>query len=232
MTIAFMASGNTGGDRLKEIRKALRMTQDEFASALRVSGGRTSYKNYEYGTPPPLAMIKEAEALYQRRTAGRLAVTPDQPSKHPGFAVIAQTPMVEVKVVGTVSAGAGISEFFDAPTVHVPSNLLDGITDPMAHVVEGDSMMPWLQPGDVLIARPMLTPRLNRPFIVRTRDNELRVKLLAYEQDRWVERSMNPKYGDQDATDQLVGLVTGLYREDDGTTMILSNLNGLKPPRS
>lgn len=141
---------------------------------------------------------------------------------------IIKMPMVKVPVVGAASAGPGAYIHPDQYSVYVPSSMV--IHDSRAWEAEGDSMMPWIQPGDVIIARPHKTPRLGYPMLVRNSDGETMVKIIAHEGGQFVLRSLNAAYPDIPAQVEYIGYVTGRFRSVAGYELIESEPAGLRPP--
>lgn len=141
---------------------------------------------------------------------------------------IIKMPMVKVPVVGTASAGPGAYVHPDQYSVYVPSSMV--LHESRAWEAEGDSMMPWIQPGDVIIARPHKTPRPGYPMLVRNQEGEMMVKIIAYEGGHFVLRSLNPAYPDIPAQVEYIGYVTGRFRSVAGYELIESEQAGLRPP--
>lgn len=85
---------------------------------------------------------------------------------------LAGTPMAPLKIVGTVHAGTGFANVdYDERTIYVPERLAQ-VAD-YSWVAEGDSMMPFLEPGDAAAFRIPPTantaPRLHLSYSARRR---------------------------------------------------------------
>jgi SOS-response transcriptional repressor LexA len=143
---------------------------------------------------------------------------------------LAGTPLVEIPVVGKVAAGEGEHNIDpDLKTIWVP--------EPVARMggygweVEGDSMMPDLYPGDVLVFKERRTPKRGYPMLIRTEDREDRVKIIDWQDGEWQMSSRNQRYPQEplDGT-QLMGLLVGFYRYSRTREIILTDPDGLKLP--
>ncbi len=201
-------------DLLREARRALRMTLEEFAVAIGVPTQK--YKNYEYGrTKVPESVVREAQRIYA-------------PTQRQDIQPIAPIPMVKVPVVGAASAGPGTEAGEYEGYVWVPQHMASSPSN--AWVAEGDSMMPWIQPGDIVIAREMRTPKINKAFLFRREDGTVSVKVIRWKQGSFIYQSINPAYPDDSATSELLGIVTGIYRVNGTHEMIELDSSGLMPP--
>lgn len=98
-----------------------------------------------------------------------------------------------------------------------------------AWVAEGDSMMPWIQPGDIIIAKDHRVQRINTPFLVRREDGTISVKVLKFRDGSWILHSLNPAYEDEPAEVELIGYITGIYRVQGSLETMICNANGLLP---
>ncbi|MCW5943873.1 MAG: S24 family peptidase [Fimbriimonadaceae bacterium] len=136
-------------------------------------------------------------------------------------------PMVPVRVVGRVGAGPGENDEADYEPIYVPANLGTG-ADRIAHLIEGDSMMPALEPGDVAVFRETRRPMGRRAFLLKSPDGRYQVKRVVWEQDRFVGRSLNPRYEDVPLDDyQIEGMLVGFYRSVGGYERIEYDFSGL-----
>lgn len=191
----------------------MHLTQTEMAERLGVS--RAKYKNWEYGTEPPFRIIETAEllSLAEGNTVG-------------GVKSIRKLPMAKVPIVGSVSAGAGTDDNFE-DMIYVPAHMVNEPSN--AWVAEGDSMMPWIQPGDIIIAKDHRVQRINTPFLVRREDGTISVKVLKFRDGSWILHSLNPAYNDEPAEVELIVYVTGIYRVQGSLETMICNNNGLVP---
>lgn len=126
---------------------------------------------------------------------------------------LAGTPLVPVKVVGYASAGPGTSNVDEiSELVFVPAVLAD--MGGLGWIVDGESMLPALMPGDVALFREWRQPRVRVPFLILTRDGDYRVKRLVWHDARWHYESINPDFPIEPMKDgdQLQGYLIGWYR--------------------
>lgn len=121
--------------------------------------------------------------------------------------------MKPIKVVGLVAAGDGAmnvdTEFGE---VLVPANLAG--PDHLGWTVDGDSMMPALEPGDIAVFKEETHPSSKFAYLVKTREG-LRCKRLQWSLNdgKWLMESLNPAYPPEDMSNaQLLGKLIGYYR--------------------
>lgn len=136
--------------------------------------------------------------------------------------------MAALPVVGSVAAGEGqYNVDSELETVFVPERLaqIGGI----GWMVEGESMMPLLEPGDVAIFREHRQPRRNYPFLVKSADGMYRVKILAWSNDEWMLESLNPKFIPEPfGSHALLGYLIGWYRSRGTRETMDSDPHGLR----
>ena len=213
-----MSAPTHGGETLRAIRKKLRLTQEDMAKAV---GAKNlgQYKNWEYKLAnPPEQVVDKAETLLFTQNQGQ-----------PGLLKLRRMPMTTIRLVGSVSAGDGASDHEEEMEASIPAHM--GGDDVAGWRAEGDSMMPWIQPRDIILARESKERRPNLAHLVRTREG-IRVKMLVYDQGKgWQYHSLNPSYPDEPLKDEdeIIGYVTGLYRFEGGTEIIINNWHGLRP---
>lgn len=206
MQLLLMASEN--GRQLRAIRMRMNLTQEEFATRLGVT--RARYKNWEYGlAEAPDEIVLKAVGLDSYREV-----------------TIKGIPLAPIPVVGAASAGEGSQFHPDLDQLWVPQYMAR--LDSRGWEAEGDSMLPWIQPGDIVVARDYKSPKLGYPFMIRREDGSTSVKILAYDQD-WVYKSLNPKYDPEPARGELLGYVIGIYRSEGTFETTLYDPNGLRP---
>jgi SOS-response transcriptional repressor LexA len=141
---------------------------------------------------------------------------------------VAGTPLAPIPVVGNVSAGPGsINVDVDASQVYVPQRLAD--IGGVAWVVDGESMTPLLEAGDVAIFREGSQPRKGYAFLLRTPDSELRVKTLEWMEGAWWMKSLNPTFDPEPlGGTQILGFLIGWYRVNGTRETLDSDPHGLR----
>lgn len=193
---------------------------NEFADI--IGADRSKFRNYFYSVTKkvPAEIMEKARAL---ETKG--AAKPDGRRVSLMFG-----PMAVVPVVGTVSAGPGVSNVdSEEGRVYVPMSLqqIGGI----GYVIDGDSMMPALQPGDVALFRETHQPRNGFTFLLK-KEGEFRCKNIAWRSGEWVMESLNPNkghYPDELAKDwQILGMLVGWYRSVGSYEKLEADPNGLR----
>lgn len=154
----------------------------------------------------------------------RLRMPPGWPAE--GVVPVVAGPMVKIPLVGVAEAGDGADDDLDMEQ-EIPSTLFHGAE--FGFVVRGDSLMPHVMPGDILIARPEKRAFYNYPMIVRRESGDVSAKIVV-----WDSSSNEPKLRstdgrpDEPATVEYLGLVTGIYRYRGGTQKAVGNIHGLK----
>lgn len=140
--------------------------------------------------------------------------------------MVAGMPSKPIPVVGNVAAGSPVGSYVDDDLIWVPEQLAHPGT--RGWVVEGDSMIPFLQPYDIAIVREHKTERLNYPFLIRV-DGGHQIKLLKHDGKHFIFHSLNPTYPDVTAFGELVGYLVGIVRIQGSRVEMLYDPNGLKP---
>lgn len=205
-------------DELKAIRKRLHLTQEELAVRLGIS--RNRWSRYEYGhSRIPLDLAEKLAALHSEEQTTPSDMT--HASLLFGF-------MSQVPVVGRASAGVGETNVdSDLEPVWVPQSLarLGGI----GFRIDGDSMMPALQPGDVAVFRASSTPRRGFTFLVRNPSHEFRCKNLEWRNNEWTLVSLNQSYPDEGlGASQVLGILVGWYRSVGTYEKLEADPHGLR----
>jgi SOS-response transcriptional repressor LexA len=208
---------NTRKD-LREWRRKHFENQDDIAKRLGISRGYyATLENGHQATPEHIEDKLKALGYGKTETDGRRVS-------------LVFGPMAEVPVVGTVSAGPGVTNVdSESGSVYVPMSLqqIGGI----GFVIDGDSMMPALQPGDVALFREMHQPRNGFTFLLKS-DGEFRCKNVVWRSGEWVMESLNQnkeKYPDQALGDwQILGVLVGWYRSVGSYEKLEADPHGLR----
>lgn len=206
-------------EQLKAIRKRLRLTQEEIASMIGIS--RIRWSRYEYGhsrIPEELAAkVLEIDAGGTYFGGGELRPT----------SLLFGT-MATIPVVGRVAAGSGETNVdSDNLPILVPQSLanLGGI----GFVIDGESMMPALQPGDVAVFKANHTPRPGFTFLVKTPGDEYRCKNLEWKNNEWTLVSINRSFPEEKlGSSQILGILVGWYRSIGSYEKLEADPHGLR----
>lgn len=203
---------------LIQIREALGLTIREFAK--RIDEPEPRYKNYEYGFTKkvPDRVMQKARVLAEGL----------RPKPEGRLVSLAGTPLAAIRVVGRVAAGAGEQNVdADESVRYVPQRLAD--IGGVGWEVDGESMMPALEPGDIALFREHRTPRRGYPFLLQSPREGLRVKIIDWEQNMWVLKSINPSFPKEPLDDhELLGYLIGWYRVRGSRETLDSDPGGLK----
>lgn len=208
-------------EELRAWREGRKLKQREAADLLGLS--RAYYANLEYGQSIPARIRKQLEELGMGKESPETASDGRRVSLLFG-------PMVMIPVVGRVAAGEGVYNVDpDEEAVAVPASLkqIGGI----GYVIDGDSMMPALQPGDVALFRETHQPRNGFTFLLK-RDGEYRCKNIAWRSGEWIMESLNPnkdQYPDATMRDwQILGMLVGWYRSIGSYEKLEADPHGLR----
>ena len=215
--LALMA--DTRNEKLYRWRQNQRITQQEAADKLGVT--RSHYTKMETGVQgiPEKTMDELKKLGYESLQNFDIGLK---------RASLLFGDMAKIKVVGTVSAGPGdTSVDYVEDDAWVPMSLqkLGGI----GYVVDGESMMPALQPGDVAIFREVRQPYANYTFLVKNDQGEYRCKNIEWKNNRWTLVSLNPEYPDEPLNSwQILGLLIGWYRNRGKYEKLEADPDGLR----
>ncbi len=148
---------NTSGGRLRALREAAGLSQDDLAAALQVD--RSMISKYEDGR-------HDMGPEILKRAASRFEVT----ASFILFGEKVDYAHRSAPVVGRVGAGAEVEAIQDAnpELIEVPADFADA----QAFKVEGESCLPIFEPGDILVVRGSASASegefLNRFCVVET----------------------------------------------------------------
>lgn len=132
--------------------------------------------------------------------------------------------MTTIKVIGSAAAGDGTFTEAEEFDYSIPAHMVNGIE--FGWLVEGQSLMPKVHPGDMLIARPAKEPAYNFLMIVRRPDGQVSAKIVRWVDGRTVLTSTDGR-PDEPADVEYIGLVTGWLRPTDGYVGV-SRFHGVK----
>jgi SOS-response transcriptional repressor LexA len=144
-------------------------------------------------------------------------------------------PAPELKILspymGQVAASTPVdwSDPFDADEFeYVPSEMGDGRGRFSARVI-GYSMHPLLIPGDLVVFQASNVPKLGVVVLHRSTDNQVTVKELKHDGDKFILSSSNELFPDIPATGQIIGHLVGIVREQGSRITTEYDSNGIRP---
>lgn len=217
---------------LKTIRALNGWKQADLARHLGVS--RTSVSYYENGGPLPMDLFEKLRSL------GNIANIPTMP----------QTPLpsdvqvLETGIRGTSIMPRGMVLLPLAPSPQAGAWMTPTTTDSegievdakfggegrfVSHM-EGDSMLPFLEPNDTLVWQESRRPKLNRIVYAWNGDGQATVKQLKHDGTDFVLCPLNDRY--ENATAALWetnAYLVGVIRSAQGTEITLFSPDGLIP---
>lgn len=190
------------GSRLKTIRNDFKLNQKEFAEKLQIH--IRSVQNYEREAHPISqdVLIKLMNLGYSIPwlLTGEGSMKSDDYVLKESFPV--ETDGV-IPVLGIASAGPdGFYDENNVPVLNYAEEFVPrpkDIKDPMAYalrisVLNGDSMMPYFKPEEIVIASPMATVVDNDKVIAKLRDGRVMFKLIRFRNHQVELHSANPDY--------------------------------------
>lgn len=200
------------GQRLKELRQALGLTQDQVATRLGVD--RTTVLGWEKGKNHPRGKLPQLAALYGTTTDALYGLAPIE-YPPPDY-----LPVRTIPLLGTIRAGLPL---------YAEENRIGEVTTAAAGadfalVVKGDSMIgAGIVEGDVAICRRITTCSEARPgqiVVALVNGGDATLKRLVREEDHWVLRAENPAYKDIpcDEETDIQAVVLKIERNVEGKT--------------
>ena len=203
-------------ERLKQARKAIRMSQQALADGIRVSQNTVS--DWEHGRYEPTLDTIARIARHMDVDAAILTGTSPMPST---LAANGSIPIPEYDI--SVAAGAGRAIADSPPIAHwpFPSRLFDDMRRPadafVMFTVMGDSMEPTLKSGDrILVDSSRTSPSAPGIYVIATDDFAAvkRVEMIPGAKPPKVRiRSDNPLHGSFEASlrdVRVIGWVAGV----------------------
>jgi SOS-response transcriptional repressor LexA len=202
---------------LKVLRNSSRYTLKGFARLLGVSD--TTYANWEYGKArTPLAMLEKARAIANGDDVTRPSIP-------------APELKIQVPYIGQVAASTPVdwSDPFDAIEFeYVPTEMGDAKGRFSARVI-GLSMYPLLLPGDLVVFQSTNIPKLGVVVLHRSNDNQVTVKELKHDGERFILSSTNEAFPDVPAEGLVIGHLVGIVREQGSRITTEYDSNGIRP---
>lgn len=124
---------------------------------------------------------------------------------------LAPMPTGRIKIAGPIGAGVAPNHASDADdSLNVPLEFARESHSGL--VAQGDSMMPFIHPGDVLIFRDSPLEKIGKIVCAKVDNEPFPVaKKLVFEDGSFRLRSLNPAYGDMSARSiQMIGYLIGI----------------------
>ncbi len=180
----------TPGERLKQLRKEHKMTQEQLGEIIGVQ--KAAIQKYEKGTVQNIkraSLLKLAETLH---TTPEYILGWDTPDNIQSAGAI---PLVQIPIIGKVAAG--ISCFAENNIVgyeNVPENEICKNDQYAFLQVTGDSMYPMFMEGDLVLIRVQSSVDSGSYAVVTIDNEDGVVKRVVYGKDFIELQSINPMY--------------------------------------
>ncbi len=200
------------GERIKECREKLGLTQDELAQ---ITGykSRSSINKIEKGGNdlPQSKIVAFAKAL--KTTPAYLMGWEDEKKDEPSAVILPSEKIHMIPVFGSVAAGFGAyasSDIIEYIPLYIENDF--DVADTICITVRGQSMYPKIEDGDKIVVRRQESVDNGRIAVVMIGDEAV-VKRVECEKNKLTLISINPEYppriieGEELANCRIVGLV-------------------------
>ena len=157
---------NITAKRLRSLREAKKMSQNDVAKILGIS--RTAYVKYETGESRPIRKLNELSTLFN--------VSTDYILGNEDKAIIKSGRGVRIPVLGRVVAGIPIEAVEEILDYEEITPELAATGEFFALQVRGDSMLPKLEEGDVVIVKKQEDVETGDIAIVLVNGDEATIK--------------------------------------------------------
>jgi len=157
---------NITAKRLRSLREAKKMSQNDVAKILGIS--RTAYVKYETGESRPIRKLNELSTLFN--------VSTDYILGNEDKAIIKSGRGVRIPVLGRVVAGIPIEAVEEIIDYEEITPELAATGEFFALQVRGDSMLPKLEEGDVVIVKKQEDVETGDIAIVLVNGDEATIK--------------------------------------------------------
>lgn len=231
------------GEKVAQARKwaSPALTQQELAVQLGINRAtlarRESEGRFEH---PMIRKIAEITGIPehwffdqsdQAPPAGHPTHIPLLGSEVSSVANIRVSPVIQVPVVGSASAGPGLEGVDEVPTEYMTISVSLTKGDCVAFYADGDSMMPLIQPGDKVIVSKTNQPKPGVTFLVRRSGGEYSLKQVKWDAsaNQWTWVSINPAYPPEPAHGEIIGMVVTIWREEGSRILTMFDPGGLRP---
>ncbi len=180
----------TTGERIKQLRKEHKMTQEELGRIIGVQ--KAAIQKYEKGTVQNIkraSLIKLAEVLH---TTPEYILGWDAPSN---LELLDTSDMQMIPIIGKVAAG--VSCFAESNIVGYEPVSASGLSKSEQYAflrVTGDSMYPMFMEGDLVLIRIQSSVDSGAYAVVTIDNEDGVVKQIVYGSDFIELRSVNPMY--------------------------------------
>lgn len=183
----------TPGERIRDLRKQMHLTQEDIGKALGIQ--KAAVQKYEKGT------VKNIKRENLIKLAKLLNTTPEYIlgwESMPSNAQKISENTVKIPVLASVSAGMGcIADSINNEAIDYESASISSISDTEQYVylkVKGDSMYPMFMEGDLVLIRCQSSVDSGSYAVVTIDDSDGVIKKIIYG-DNFIElHSINPMY--------------------------------------
>lgn len=203
------------GERLRELRARLRLTQEAMATRLNIP--RATYKNWEYGDANPPATILSEIAVLETDVSNPTI---------PAYQL-----EVPLRSIGAIAASQKVdwTDPFDSDDFEDVPGHMAGDRGRFSCRVASDSMMPLLHPNDVCVWQQSAIPKIGAVILYRHPDNKVTIKQLKHDGQHYVLHPLNESYQDEQGTGEQIGYLVGYVRKLGTRTVTDYDPDGIRP---
>lgn len=180
--------------KLKQLRAEKKLTQEEFAKAIKVSKGAVAM--WETGKrTPDTEMLMTISQFFRTTVDELIGNSRDIPEPSNISRIIPSDKIYKIPVFASVSAGFGVYAAEDVVDFlpMVIDNPYD-VPDTIGIKVKGNSMYPKIEDGDIIVVRKQESVDSGDVAVLLLDGSEGLVKKVVYGND-WIElHSFNPEY--------------------------------------
>lgn len=222
-TIVFVATLDPRVNAIERLLSSLGLSVRWLAGRLGTS--HTNVRNWLQGDGPrDRSMLDAALTVLREEEQSR---RPASQQRKPGVFQLAPVPDAMLPIVSRAGAGHWVEPFQCEDFEPVPAHLV--AQDCFGVVVDGDSMFPFLHPGDIAIFKAERQPRLGYTVLARNGENELTIKLFKHNGAEFELVPINPAHPKATASLWRVEGVLVAYVRDIGQRRITdSDPSGLR----
>jgi len=208
----------TDGEKIKAIRKALKLSQEVFGEAIGISKGHISdvEKGKKNLSPAAgdLLKIRYAVSAEWWATGDGEMFLPESEQKRiisnaeriareiiarPPAAFDIPPPQGKIPIISWAQAGPDgfFADSFPSGSGFGDINRPYDVTDPNAYalIISGDSMVPKYEPGDIILVSPNMGVQTGDYAVVRLKDGTVMAKRVKAKNSHFIFESVNPEQG-------------------------------------
>ncbi len=222
-TIVFVATLDPRVNAIERLLSSLGLSVRWLAGRLGTS--HTNVRNWLQGDGPrDRSMLDAALTVLREEEQSR---RPASQQRKPGVFQLAPVPDAMLPIVSRAGAGHWVEPFQCEDFEPVPAHLV--AQDCFGVVVDGDSMYPFLHPGDIAVFKAARSARIGQTVLARNDEKQLTVKVFRHNGEGFELVPINQAHPKATAKEWEIEGVLVAYVRDIGPRRITdSDPNGLR----